>query len=470
MYKKNDILETVITDYTNEGLGVGKVNGFAFFVKDTVIGDHILLRVTKVKKTYGYARLEKILEPSDNRCEPFCKVSRSCGGCQLQAVRYAAQLDYKQGKVRNNLIRIGGFDESLIDSIMEPIIDAGEHTFGYRNKAQFPFGEDKDGNYVCGFFAGRTHSIISNTDCALGFPETKIILEAILAWMKRYQIRPYDEVSGKGYVRHALIRKGFRTGQIMVCLVVNDENLPKSSFLVKDLISLNETLENEYGSLIKSISYSVNTDNTNVIMGTSIKLLWGEESISDVMQVGGCKLKFNISPLSFYQVNPYQVEKLYNTAIDYASAKEDEEIWDLCCGIGTITLAMASRAKMVHGIEIVPKAIDDAIKNAKENGVENAEFIAAAAEDYLTQSADKIRADVIVMDPPRKGMDERALKVVADTKPSRIVYVSCDSATLARDLKYLCERGYELKRVRCCDMFSQTVHVESVCLMSRKEK
>lgn len=474
MFSKNDLTKVEIIDISSDGEGIGKKDGFTFFVKDALIGDIIQMRVTKLKKTYGYGRIEKIIMPSSSRIEPLCEFARSCGGCQIQEMSYEAQLKFKEKKVYNNLLRLGGFDSDLLDKITEPIIGAidesGSHIFEYRNKAQFPFGKNKNGEIVCGFYAGRTHSIISNTDCRLGVKENKDILETILDWMREYSINPYDENSRKGYIRHALIRKGFRSGQIMICLVINDDKLPRTKELTDRLLTLNNKFEKEYGSRIESISLSVNKENTNVIMGNSYEVLWGKNTIEDIMCVGGKSLKFEISPLSFYQVNPIQVEKLYGTAIEFAALTGNEEVWDLCCGIGTITLAMAGDASTVHGIEIVPQAIEDAKKNALANGIANAEFICAPAEEYLPAHASSVKADVIVMDPPRKGMDEEALKVVAEAAPAKIVYVSCDSATLARDLKYLCAYGYELKRVRPCDMFCNTVHVESVVLITRKEK
>lgn len=466
MYQKNQLLDVKITDMTNEGEGVGKADGFTFFIKDTVIGDECTIRVIKVKKNYGYGRLEKLIKPSDDRITPLCPVARQCGGCQIQAMSYESQLRFKENKVKNNLVRLGGFDAKYIDQIMEPIIGMGEGQartvnnecylgFGYRNKAQFPFGIDREGNTVCGFYAGRTHSIIPNTDCALGVSENKDILEIILRWMKAYGVKPYDEQKHTGVIRHVLIRKGYYSGEIMVCLVINADYLKHSKELV-------EALKEVKG--MKSISLSPNKNDTNVIMGNTYEVIWGEPTITDKL----LGLEYRISPLSFYQVNPVQVEHLYGTAIEYAGLTGNEEVWDLCCGIGTITLSMASKAKKVHGIEIVPQAIEDAISNAKTNGIDNAEFICAPAEEYLPAHASKIHADVIVMDPPRKGMDEAALRVVVDTAPSRIVYVSCDSATLARDLKFLCEHGYELKRVRATDMFGQTVHCETIALLSKK--
>ena len=454
MYQKNEILEIEITDITNDGEGVGKCDGFTFFVKDTLIGDRVKIGVTKLKKSYGYGRLVEIIAPSPDRINPKCSVSRACGGCQIQNMSYEAQLRFKTKKVKDNLIRIGGFPEELIEEITEPIIGMDENCFGYRNKAQFPFGTDKDGNPICGFYAGRTHSIISNTDCALGVPENEIILKKILSWMKQYGISSYDELSHNGVLRHVLIRKGFYSGQLMVCLVINVNKLPHSSELI-------DMLKNIPG--MTSISVSLNQKNTNVIMGDNYEVLWGEPTIEDTL----LGQRYSISPLSFYQVNPIQVEKLYGTAIEYASLTGSEEVWDLCCGIGTITLSMAGHALKVHGIEIVPQAIEDAKNNARLNHIENAEFICAPAEEYLPSHASEIRADVIVMDPPRKGMDEKALEVVVAASPSKIVYVSCDSATLSRDLKYLCSNGYQLERIRPVDMFPQTVHVETVVLMSK---
>ena len=484
MYTKNQLLTIDITDFTNEGEGVGKVDGFTFFVKDTIIGDRAEIIVTKVKKTYGYGRLKELIIPSKDRVESICPVARQCGGCQIQSMSYEAQLRFKENKVKNNLVRLGGFSADFIDSIMEPIIGASaddEDTpvgFGYRNKAQFPFGLNKDGEIVCGFYAGRTHTIIQNIDCALGAKENKDILSEIIAFMKEYHVMPYDEVKHNGVVRHALLRRGYYTKEIMVCLVINKDKLPHSEELVKRLVGLNSLLEKSFGSRIASISYSVNKNDTNVIMGDNYHTLWGNNTISDKL----LGLSYDISPLSFYQVNPIQVEKLYGTAIEFADLKGDEEVWDLCCGIGTITLSVAKKMAelrggversieaskpRVHGIEIVPQAIEDAKNNAVNNMLDNVEFICAPVEEYLPAHADSIRADVIIMDPPRKGIDEAALRVVVNASPEKIVYVSCDSATLARDLKYLCANGYELKRVRATDMFGMTVHVETVCLLSK---
>ena len=462
-YKKNQILQVNIEDISADGNGIGKIDGYILFIKDALIGDIVEARITKVKKNYGYARVERIIEPSPYRVTPVCEYSRSCGGCQLQALSYDKQLSFKQQKVTNNLVRIGGFDAEYIDSIMEPIVGM-EEPIRYRNKAQYPFGTDKAGRTITGFYAGRTHSIIENTECYLGVEDNKEILKIVLEYMKDAGIKPYDEETGRGIVRHVLIRKGFNTGELMVCLVINADSLPKKELLCERLAKIDG---------MTSISVSINKADTNVIMGDNYTTIWGQDTIKDVMYVRSAKndfaeciddgITYDISPLSFYQVNPVQVERLYGIAIDYAELSGSEEVWDICCGIGTISLSMASRAGFVHGVEIVPQAIEDAKHNAVNNNISNADFICAAAEEYLPEHKDSIRADVIVLDPPRKGMDERALRVIIDTAPDRIVYVSCDSATLARDLRILCDGGYELRRVRACDMFPHTVHTEAVC-------
>lgn len=470
MFSKNQIVNVSIEDLGSTGEGIGKCDGFPLFIKDALPGDEIEARIIKLKKNYGYARVERVIKPSPFRVMAPCKDARRCGGCQIMEMDYRQQLAFKENKVRNNLIRLGGFDASYIDSIMEPIVGMDGDALRYRNKAQFPVGVDREGNLIAGFYAGRTHSIISCDDCLLGVTENKDIIDTVLAFMKENKLTAYNEETGKGLVRHILIRKGFATGEIMVCLVINGDNIPNSQALCEKLSALDG---------MTSISISVNKNRNNVIMGDSYKTIWGSPTIKDVMKVKSPKgdfsenitegITYEISPLSFYQVNPVQVEKLYGMAIDYAGLTGEEEVWDICCGIGTITLSMASKAKKVHGIEIVPQAIDDAKNNAKANKIDNADFICAAAEDYLPVHAEEIKADVIVLDPPRKGMDEKALEVVASASPNRIVYVSCDSATLARDLKYLCTKGYELKRVRACDMFPMTVHVEVVTLLCRQK-
>ena len=475
-YEKNDMVTVTIEDVGMEGEGIGKIDGFPLFIKDAVVGDTVEAKIIKSKKNYAYARVEKVVTPSPFRVEPPCKSHRQCGGCQIQALSYDRQLAFKQDKVRNNLLRIGGFSEAEVDRVMEPVVGM-ENPLRYRNKAQYPFGTDRQGNPITGFYAGRTHSIISNTECYLGREENREILQVILNYMKEYHVKAYDEETGRGLIRHALIRTGFYTGEIMVCLVINykgkqESYLPRQDKLLEKL------------ALIKgmtSVSVSINTERTNVIMGKEIHTIWGSDTITDKIRVRdtgkvdmpytGEELTFSISPLSFYQVNPMQTEKLYSLALEYAGLTGKESVWDLYCGIGTISLFMALRAKEVYGVEIIPQAIDDARQNAVRNHIANAEFFVGKAEEVLPAAYEKEEShpDVIVVDPPRKGCDEKCLDTMLKMAPARIVYVSCDSATLARDLKLLCAGGYRLERVRPVDQFAHTVHVETVCLLSLKK-
>ncbi len=484
--KKNETFELEITDYSGEGLGIGRREGFVWFVKDTVIGDRILAAATKVKKNYGFARLLQILTPSGDRVTAACALARRCGGCQLQEMSYAAQLRFKSGKVYNNLLRIGEIDRDVLDRVFEPIVGM-EMPYRYRNKAQFPISRDKSGKLIAGFYAGRTHDVIPCEDCLLGIPENQEILRRVLAWMERYHIEPYDEKTGSGTVRHVLIRKGFASGQIMVCLVINARQLPESEALLRDLcmneasnvdkfagaedISLMDSGEMPAfrGILhVDSLSFSINTERSNVIMGREIVHLYGPGYIED--SIGS--VRFRISPLSFYQVNPVQTEQMYGAALEFAGLQGTETVWDLYCGIGTISLFLSQKARKVYGVEIIPAAIEDARQNAALNGIENAEFYVGAAEevlpDWYAQHPNE-RIDVVSVDPPRKGCDVRCLETIVSMAPEKIVYVSCDSATLARDLKYLCAQGYALERVRPVDNFCQTVHVETVVLLQKQK-
>ena len=487
MYSKDDMLEVEITDIGNDGEGIGKVDGYALFVKDAVIGDRVRVKVMKAKKNYAYAHLEEVLEPSPYRQEARCPVAGQCGGCQIQNMTYERQLKFKQDKVRNNIVRIGGFDPEFVDGIMEPIMGM-EDPWRYRNKAQYPIGTDREGNPVAGFYAGRTHSIIPVADCQIGVVENEMILETVLEHMKEFHVSAYDETTGHGLARHVLIRKGFDSGQIMVCLVINygkrnpnsGRDLGRQKEYIPGQERLIEKLEKVPG--MTSISVSINNENTNVIMGTEIHTIWGEDTIRDTL----CGLEFEISPLSFYQVNPAQTRKLYGQAIDYAHLTGKETVWDLYCGIGTITLSMAKTAGHVYGVEVIPDAIEDAKKNAERNGIENSTFFCGKAEVVLPEFYEKggasgaaadssfaregdraLHPDVIVVDPPRKGCDSKCLETMLKMQPSRIVYVSCDSATLARDLRILCDGGYELKAVRPCDMFPWSGHVETVVLLTK---
>ena len=452
-FRKNDLVTLEIEDCGIDGEGIGKADGFTVFVKDAVIGDTVTAKIIKAKKNYGYGRLMEVLKPSPYRVEPKCEFARQCGGCQLQALSYDQQLVFKTNKVKGHLERIGGFT----DIPMEPIIGMDE-LFHYRNKAQFPVGRNKEGKIVTGFYAGRTHNIIENRDCALGVAENKEVLDRVIAHMEKYGIEPYNEATGKGLVRHVLIRYGYFTKEVMVCLILNGNKIPKEEQLVKSLCEIPG---------MTSITINVNKKHSNVILGEEIRLLWGQEYITD--RIGD--ISYQISPLSFYQVNPMQTQKLYAKALEYADLHGEETVWDLYCGIGTISLFLAQKAKFVRGVEIVPAAIENAKENAKLNGLENTEFFVGKAEEVLPREYKKngVYADVIVVDPPRKGCDETLLETMVEMNPERIVYVSCDSATLARDLKYLCKRGYELRKVCPVDQFGMTVHVETVVLLSQQK-
>ncbi len=462
-YNKNDVIEVEITDIGNDGEGIGKVDGYTLFIKDAVIGDVVKAKIMKAKKNYAYAHLEDVVKPSEYRTTPACHIAKQCGGCQLQFMSYERQLQYKQNKVRNNIIRLGAFPADEIDRIMEPIIGM-ENPFQYRNKAQFPVGTDKNGKIITGFYAGHSHNIIANTDCKIGTVENKEILEAVIFYMEKNHVSAYNEETGKGLVRHILIRKGFTSGEIMVCIIINRkgkagkiaEYLPNQQELVDALSAIKG---------MTSISVDINTEKSNVIMGPEVHTIWGKDAVSDTL----CGLEFNISPLSFYQVNPVQATRLYEQAIEYAQLTGNETVWDLYCGIGTITLAMSQKAKQVYGVEIIPQAIDDAKQNAIRNNISNAEFFVGKAEEVLPQKYkdEGIYADVICIDPPRKGCDEQALGTMLKMAPKRIVYVSCDSATLARDLRILCDGGYKLEHVRPCDMFPMSTHVETVVLLTK---
>lgn len=460
--KKNDKITVKIEDIGVNGEGIGKADGYTLFVKDAIPGDTVEVVITKPKKNYAYAKMVHIIEPSKERVPAKCPVARQCGGCQLQELSYEAQLAFKAKKVAGNLVRIGGFAPEMVERVMQPVCGMDE-PFYYRNKAQFPIGTDKNGKVVTGFYAGRTHQIIPNMECALGVPVNQEILQIIVDYMNEYHVPAYNEETKEGLVRHVLIRYGFATGEIMVCLVINGDNLPYFEKLVDCLVKIPG---------MTSITYSVNRENTNVIMGKDIRVLWGQDFITDYIG----DVKYQISPLSFYQVNPKQTEKMYGLALEYAGLTGEETAWDLYCGIGTISLFLAQKAKQVYGVEIVPQAIEDARRNAGLNGIENAEFFVGKAEEvlpnyyaaYEREHGKRAYADVIVVDPPRKGCEEALLQTMVQMQPKRIVYVSCDSATLARDLRFLCEHGYELKEVTPVDNFCMTVHIENVAKLVRK--
>ena len=473
-YSKNDCVELTIEDIGVSGEGIGKVDGYTLFVKDTVIGDVVRVKIMKAKKNYGYARLMDIIKPSKDRVEPACPIARQCGGCQIQAMNYNAQLKYKQKLVKDNLLRISGLTEGADYEMCE--ILGMDTPFRYRNKAQYPVGEDKDGNIVMGFYAGHTHSIIAcpDDDCMLGHSDNAFILNAVKEWMKEYRVRAYNENIHKGTVRHVLVRTGYHTDEVMVCLVTK-KMLRKEA--ADGLVKAIQKLKLNVASLVVNI----NKEDTNVILGKECITLYGRPYIEDYIG----DIKFQISPLSFYQVNPKQTEVLYNKALEFARLKGNESVWDMYCGIGTISLFLAKKAGKVYGVEIVPQAIEDAKNNAKINNIDNAEFFVGKAEEVVpafykkqtgvqsdndstdSKEYDMTRPDVVVVDPPRKGCDKKLLDTIVSMSPDRIVYVSCDSATLARDLKLLVEYGYKVEKVQPVDQFGNTVHVETVVLLSQ---
>ena len=469
---------------------------FPVFVKDAVPGDTIEAVITKVTARYAYGHLDRVLQPSPFRVMPPCPIARTCGGCQIQALDYAKQLEFKQKKVREDLIRIGGFAPETVDSVMHPIVGM-EEPWHYRNKEQVPVQQGKYGP-VTGFYASHSHTVIPMTDCSIGSPHNRRILETVLSWMQAHGVPAYDETTGRGLIRHILIRDGIYSGRIMVCIIANDYRIP----FEKELTDALRGLVFPAPKKITSIVLNTNTDRTNVITGRTLRTLWGNDDIEDTLHIYQCdpgcdretgtvshcsdettfrkteeSVTFAISPLSFYQVNPRQTEKLYSLALACAGLTGRETVWDLYCSVGTISLFMARHAKEVCGIEIIPEAIENAKKNAKRNGITNARFYVGKAEEVLPDYVEKLKAegkdpqiDVICVDPPRKGCDEKCIETMLEIGPERIVYVSCDPATLARDLKKLAAGGYELDYVQPVDQFGHTVHVETCCSMVLKDQ
>ena len=467
---KNDVVRITIEDMSHEGAGIGHADGMTVFVKDAVKGDEADVIITKVKKNYCFATVKEVIEPSSDRITPACPVYRQCGGCQIMQLSYKSQLELKTNMVKNNLVRLGGFDAKFIDDIMEPIIGMEGSDMRYRNKAQIPVGEDREGKLVAGFYGARSHRIVPVEDCRICSSLSFAIARQVLEFMEEFHIPAYDETEGKGLIRHVLVREGKATGQTMVCIVINGCELPKKEEIIRRLTSFDES--------ITSIVLNFNTRRDNVILGYETKAIFGPDYIQDSITLeNGSTISFDISANSFYQVNHDQMERLYSKALEYAGLTGEETVWDLYCGIGTITLAMASAAKKVYGVEVVPQAIENAKNNAKLNGFENVEFFCGEAEVILPEMYNKAvlgtagssqgqtRPDVIVVDPPRKGCDTHCLDTMLAMKPKRIVYVSCDSATLARDLKYLTEGGYQLKAITPVDQFANTMHIENVCLL-----
>jgi 23S rRNA (uracil1939-C5)-methyltransferase len=448
---KNEYYTMTIDDIGINGEGIGKINGYTLFVEGALPEEVVEVKVIKAKKNFGYGKLVNIIEPSKNRTEPICSIANRCGGCQLQHLSYEAQLEYKRKKVQDVIERIGGINIEVNKAI------GMETPYYYRNKVQFPVGKSKDNDIKIGFYAMRSHNIITTDKCYIQDSVNEEIIKKVKEYIIENNLQPYNEENHRGLIRHIITRISYYTKEIMVGIVINGKKLPNQ----EDLVSKLTTIPN-----MKSIYTNVNKEKTNVILGKKVETIWGAPYITDYIG----DVKYNISPLSFYQVNPVQTEKLYNKALEYANLNGQETVWDAYCGIGTISLFLAKQAKKVYGVEIVPEAIEDAKANAALNDINNAQFFAGKAEEIIPQKyKEGIKADVIVVDPPRKGCDKELLDTIIDMQPDRVVYVSCDPATLARDLKILGEGGYEVKEAQPVDMFPETVHVETIVRIQRKE-
>lgn len=438
-----------ITGMGSEGEGIGRVEGFTVFIQGALINEKVKAKIIKLSKNYAVGKLLEVVTPSKDRREPICSIYKRCGGCQLQHMSYEGQLDFKRSRVKDALERIGG----LKNIEVKPVLGMGNH-LRYRNKVQLPVGgKDKP---VIGFYSPRSHDIIDMDKCYIQNEAADRVVKLTRDWMERYKIKPYDEASHSGLIRHIMVRQAYRTGETMVVLVTNGRKIPHVEEYIE---AVRKNIENVTGIL-----QNINTNETNVILGQENILLWGRETITDYIG----RFEFNISPHSFFQVNPVQTEVLYNKALEFAGLTGNETVFDAYCGTGTISLFLADRAKKVYGVEIIPQAIENAKENARVNNITNAEFITGEAEKVIPELIEKgVRAEVVVVDPPRKGCDESLLHAIGDMTPDRIVYVSCDPGTLARDLAILTKMGYEAKEVQPVDMFPETAHVETVCLISK---
>lgn len=447
---KNKTYKVEITGLTHEGQGVGKIEGFVVFVDSALPGETVNIKIIKQTKSYAVGSIVKLDKPSDKRVHPFCPVFDECGGCSLQHMSYEDQLEFKTSTVAQNIKRIGGLEGIHVHKAI-----GMESPFKYRNKVQYPVGMGKSCINI-GFYEKRSHNIIESSECNIQPEISNEIRDIVKGFCIARNISIYDEKSGKGLLRHIMVRSGFKTNEIMVVLVINGQKLPYSEELIKLLC--------EKYMNIKSIVLNVNIKNTNIILGDKNICIYGLEFITDYIG----KYKFNISPLSFFQVNPIQTEVLYGKALEYAALTGNETVFDLYCGIGTISLFLSEKAKKVIGVEVVPDAISDAKRNAELNDVKNVDFLLGEVEKVIPQLyAEGTKADVVIVDPPRKGCDEVLLNTLVDMQPQRIVYVSCNPSTLARDLKYLAQYGFEVKEVQPVDMFPWTGHTEAVVLLQR---
>lgn len=452
MIKKNDIIPLEITDITGQGSGIGRVDGMAVFVPLTAVGDKIDARILKVKKNYAFAKIEKMITPSELRVVPDCECYAKCGGCVFRHISYEEELKIKHRRVFDAVTRIGGLKDFVMNDIVgSPAPD------GYRNKTQIPFGRDKDGSVVMGFYGSHSHRIVGTGECRLQPDDMNAIAAAVRAFVQERGISIYSEETHTGLLRHLYMRKGFSSGEVMVCLVINGDELPHKDDLIQRLTSL--------GVGVSSIVLNINKEKTNVILGKLCRTLYGSGMITDEL----CSLKFDISPLSFYQINHDQTERLYAIAAERAQLTGVELLIDLYCGAGTIGLSMADKIGKLIGVEIISQAIENARENAKRNGVTNAEFMCADASKAAAELARRgLRPDVVVIDPPRKGCDASVIDSIAVMSPDRVVYVSCDPETLARDLAIFAQKGYVTESVTPVDMFPRTQHVETVVQLSVK--
>lgn len=452
MIKKNDTAELEITEMTGQGSGIGRLDGMAVFVPMTAVGDIINAKILKVKKNYAFAKVESIIKPSESRIEADCDCYSKCGGCVFRHISYDEELKIKHRRVYDALKRIGKIEDFQMNEIV-----GCEEPNSYRNKSQIPIGKDKENNVIMGFYGSHSHRIVGNGECMLHPKEFDDIVRIVKEWINRYKIDVYDEITHRGLLRHLYLRHGKRSGELMVCMVINGNDMPFKQELIERLT--------DYSDKIKSIVLNINKDKTNVVLGKKCITVYGNNCITDEL----CGLRFNISPLSFYQVNRDQTEKLYGIAAEYANLSGKEFLIDLYCGTGTIGLSMAHKAKRVLGIEIIPQAIENAKENAKNNNIENAEFICSDASGAAEKlSKDNVEPDVVIVDPPRKGCDGIVIDSVCKMSPKRVVYVSCDPETLARDLAIFEEKGFKVKEVTPVDMFPRTQHVETVVLMSKE--
>ena len=450
MLKKNDEIVIEIEDYTSEGGGIGRYNGLAVFVPDTAVGDTVLCHIIKVKKNYAIGKMKKIITPSKDREKSDCPAFPRCGGCSFRHITYEAELKHKQKYVEDAFFRIGG-----INLLPERILSAKD-IYNYRNKAQYPV-KIEDGKIKIGFYTQRSHRIADTSHCALHPDDFSQAVNIFREFLSASGNSVYNERTQKGLVRHLYLRKAFATNQLMACVVINGDELKDSGSLVELLKEIPS---------FKTLVININKEDTNAVLGAYCKTLYGDGYITDEL----CCLKFRLSPLAFYQVNPKQTEILYKKVKEFADCKPSDTIVDMYCGIGTIGLTLAKDIKQLIGVEIVPDAVNDAIKNAELNDIKNARFLCADAKEAAkTLENEGVHPNIIIIDPPRKGCDTSLLNTISRMNPEKIIYVSCDPATLARDCKILEETGYTVKTITPVDLFPRTVHVECVCLLTRIE-